>query len=93
MHQILKTNLHVKTHFSTSEYGAKPISDQDLDVITGGSIGGQGEAHRLLDEYLASMQILSQRTDLSDEAKSLLRSSWTAELTRKIREAATIGQS
>lgn len=70
--------------------GADPISDQDLDAINGAGITGQHEAKRLLDEYLASVDIMSRRTDLSDDEKSTLQSFMTAQLSKKIGEAVSI---
>lgn len=66
------------------------IPDDQLDAIAGGAISGQEEARKLLDQYLASLDILSRRADLSDDAKAALQTSLTATLAQKINDAVSI---
>ena len=47
-------------------------------------------ARKLLDQYLASLDILSRRADLSDDAKAALQKSLTATLAQKINDAVSI---
>jgi hypothetical protein len=84
MKQVNSGKLNALT---STDHGVTPISDQDLEAITGGRISGQREARRLLDEYLASLDILSSRTDLSDEEKADWKSSLSAALSRNISNA------
>ncbi|MET0964145.1 MAG: hypothetical protein ABWY05_15210 [Noviherbaspirillum sp.] len=69
---------------------AQPVHDEELDAMSGGAISGQDEARKLLDEYLASLDILSRRADLSADAKAVLQTSLTATLARKINDAVSI---
>jgi hypothetical protein len=84
MKQRTHSNVQAGTPLPAPDHGAQPISDQDLDAVSGSGISGVNEARKLLDEYLASMDILSRRTDLSNDQKAALRGSLAAELTRKI---------
>ena len=72
------------------EAGASTLSDKHLDAINGSGISGQDQARRLLDDYLASVDILSQRSDLSAGQRTTLQRSLAAELARKINDAVTM---
>jgi hypothetical protein len=83
-------NLDGNTDHLPSGYATNLVPDQDLEAITGGHISGQLEARRLLDEYLASLDILSRRTDLSDDAKAMMKSSMSAALSKNISDAVSL---
>ena len=78
------------TNHLPSGCAANLLPDQDLEAITGGRISGQLEARRLLDEYLASVDILSSRTDLSEDEKASWKSSLSAALGRNISNAVAL---
>lgn len=69
------------------EHDGNLISEHDLEGIAGGGISGHKEAARLLDEHLASLDILSQRSDLSNDQKLMMKSSYEALYAKKLGEA------
>lgn len=70
---------------STSQDGT-PVTDGDLDTIAGGGISGQKDAARLLDEHLASLDILSKRTDMTMEQKLAMKASYEAMHAKRLSE-------
>lgn len=77
-----------KSHSPTStDHGATPLPDNDLDAIAGGGISGQKEAARLLDEHLASLDALSRRTDVTTDQKNALKASYEALHAKRLSEA------
>lgn len=72
---------------TSTDHGATPIPDQDLDEIAGGGISGQKEAARLLDEHLASLGALSLRTDLTMPQKEAMKASYEALHAKRLSEA------
>lgn len=72
---------------TSTDHGATPLPDHDLDALAGGGISGHKEASRLLDEHLASLDALSQRKDVTSDQRMALKASYEALLAKRLSEA------